>query len=79
MAASVVLRNVTGWTGSPWVEVGRVGLEEVQGCSCGLHGTTHLGNLVGWQVVHDDRVAAVQGRHKDLLDIRLECRAVHHA
>ena len=57
-------------------EVGAVGRQEAQGCTCCFDEFAHRGALVAREVVHDDDIAAPQLGHEHLGDIGFEPVAV---
>lgn len=58
------------------VEIRAVGRKEEQPRSCGLDRVLHAGDLVGWQVVHDDDVVGLQHWDQGFGDIAAKARAV---
>ena len=54
------------------IEVRAVGWQVPEGGSGGLEGPLDTGDLVGPEVVGDNDVAGVQGRHQDLVDVGAE-------
>jgi len=61
------------------VEVGRVGQELEEPCSHRLDVLPDAADLVGRQVVHDDRVARLEGRGEDVGHVGAEGLPVHRA
>ena len=61
------------------IEVRAVGWQVPEGGPGGLEGPLDAGDLVGPEVVGDDDVAGVQGRHQDLVDVGAEALAIDRA
>ena len=58
------------------IEIGRVRRQEPEPCACGFDDPAKGGRFVATEIVHDDDVASLQGRHELLLDIGAEALAV---
>ena len=58
------------------IEVGTVGRKKAEMRPGLLDGRSHLGLLVGGEVVEHDDIAAAQRRHEDLLHVGAECGVV---
>ena len=61
------------------IEVRAVGWQVPEGGPGGLDGALDAGDLVGPEVVGDDDVAGLQGRHQDLFDVGAEALAIDRA
>ena len=61
------------------IEVRAVGWRVPECGPGGLEGPLDAGDLVGPEVVGDDDVAGVQGRHQDLVDVGAEALAIDRA
>ena len=61
------------------IEVRAIGWQVPERGPGGLDGALDAGNLVGPEVVGDDDVAGVQGRHQDLVDVGAEALAIDRA
>ena len=61
------------------VEIRVVGRKVEQPRSCGLDRVLHVGDLVGWQVIHDDDGVGLQHWDQGLGDIAAKARAVRGA
>ncbi len=59
------------------IEVGAIGWQEHDPCAFRLDGLLGGLALVGWQIVHDDDIAFVEGWGELFLDISLEDAPVH--
>lgn len=58
------------------IEVRRVGRQEPEPCAGSLYELAYDGGLVRAEIIHDDDVAGLEYRHKQLLDIGAEALAV---
>ena len=61
------------------IEVRAIGWQVPECGPGGLEGPLDAGDLVGPEVVGDDDVAGVQGRHQDLVDVGAEALAIDRA
>ena len=61
------------------IEVRAIGWQVPEGGPGSLEGALDAGDLVGPEVVGDDDVAGVQGRHQDLVDVGAEALAIDRA
>ena len=61
------------------IEVRAIGWQVPEGGPGGLDSPPDAGDLVGPEVVGDDDVAGVQGRHQDLVDVGAEALAIDRA
>jgi hypothetical protein len=62
-----------------WIEIGRVAGQEEQLGASGADQATHGFSLVAAEIVHDDDVTGVEGRHEELFDIGAETGAVNRS
>ena len=60
-------------------EVRAIGWQVPEGGPGGLEGALDAGDLVGPEIVGDDNVAGLQGRHQDLVDVGAEALAIDRA
>ena len=61
------------------IEVRAIGWQVPECGPGGLEGPLDAGDLVGPEVVGDDDVAWLQGRHQDLFDVGAEALAIENA
>ena len=61
------------------IEVRAIGWQVPEGGPGGLDGALAAGDLVGPEIVGDDDVAGLQGRHQDLFDVGAEALAIDRA
>ena len=61
------------------IEVRAVGWQVPEGGPGGLDGALDAGDLVGPEIVGNDDVAGLQGRHQDLFDVGAEALAIDRA
>ena len=61
------------------IEVRAVGWQVPEGGPGGLEGALDAGDLVGPEIVGNDDVAGLQGRHQDLVDVGAEALAIDRA
>ena len=61
------------------MEVRAIGWQVPEGGPGSLDGALDAGDLVGPEIVGDDDVAGVQGRHQDLVDVGAEALAIDRA
>ena len=61
------------------IEVRAIGWQVPEGGPGSLDGALDAGDLVGPEVVGDDDVAGLQGRHQDLFDVGAEALAIDRA
>ena len=59
------------------IEVGRIGRQEEQCCTCSFDGFTSTRDLVSGKVVHDDDVARPQAWRQQRSDVSAEHLAIH--
>ena len=61
------------------IEVRARGWQVPEGGPCSLDGALDAGDLVGPEIVGNDDVAGLQGRHQDLVDVGAEALAIDRA
>jgi len=62
-----------------WIEIGRVAGQEEQLGAGSADQAAHGFTLVAAEIVHDDDVTGVEGRHEELFDIGAETGAVNRS
>ena len=61
------------------IEIGTIGWQIDEHCAARLDGLANTTDLMNADIIHDDDVAALEGRREHLFDVGLKACAVHRA